>query len=340
MIASEQRLDTACGADPGAVTSVRKFHEPLEQQGIQKGQIAGDRDHPIGPRHFQGRVQSAQGARSGKNVSVYRQSQVFEPSSIATDDEDLLSDPLQSFHLTYDDGAAADDEPALIEATEPAGFSAGQDRRCGRRAFHEQSIMTEARVGRLLAACLHQAILDELPQRLDFYENWLHSEGLRDGSIGLAPMTAVLGFLRTEGAAYDRVMARAGRLAADWSVVSLPAMQRSWIAWLPKPLRARAALRVAAGIVRHVSSASRAAITIRKRNVRVDVKASLFCAVREKHATPLCGFYAALVIETLALLDAPATGRVEACHAVEGGTCVIAIELSESAAATDAARAA
>ena len=81
--------------------------------------------------------------------------------------------------------------------------------------------MTEARVGRLLAACLHQAILDDLPQRIEFYEHWLHSEGLRDGNIGLSPMIAVLGFLRTEGDAYDLVASRAGQLAAEWTVTSL-----------------------------------------------------------------------------------------------------------------------
>jgi hypothetical protein len=30
-----------------------------------------------------------------------------------------------------------------------------------------------------------------LPTRLAFYENWLHAEGLRDGTIGLAPLYAV-----------------------------------------------------------------------------------------------------------------------------------------------------
>ena len=37
--------------------------------------------------------------------------------------------------------------------------------------------MTEAQLGRLLAACLHQAIADVLPQRLEFYEEWLDPRG-------------------------------------------------------------------------------------------------------------------------------------------------------------------
>jgi len=56
--------------------------------------------------------------------------------------------------------------------------------------------MREAGVGRVLVASLHQAIADLLPTRLSFYENWLNAEGLREGTIGLAPLYAVLSFLR------------------------------------------------------------------------------------------------------------------------------------------------
>ena len=62
--------------------------------------------------------------------------------------------------------------------------------------------MTEGGVGRLLVASLHQAIADLLPARLEFYEAWLNPVGLREGRIGLAPLAAVLSFLRQEGDAY------------------------------------------------------------------------------------------------------------------------------------------
>jgi hypothetical protein len=65
-------------------------------------------------------------------------------------------------------------------------------------------------------------IADQLPDRLEFYENWLNPQGLRDGTIGLAPLNAVLSFLRTEGDAYEAVTRRAGRYAADWTVDELP----------------------------------------------------------------------------------------------------------------------
>ena len=68
--------------------------------------------------------------------------------------------------------------------------------------------MSEAGIGRVLVASLHQAIADILPTRLSFYENWLNAEGLREGTIGLAPLYAVLSFLRQEGDAYTLVTTR------------------------------------------------------------------------------------------------------------------------------------
>ena len=51
----------------------------------------------------------------------------------------------------------------------------------------------------MLVASLHQGISDLIPTRLEFYENWLNPTGMRDGRIGLAPLAAVLSFLRQEG---------------------------------------------------------------------------------------------------------------------------------------------
>ena len=52
--------------------------------------------------------------------------------------------------------------------------------------------MSEARIDRLLAAALHQAIADLLPMRLDFYESYLRPRGWREDAVNLAPVTAVL----------------------------------------------------------------------------------------------------------------------------------------------------
>ena len=81
--------------------------------------------------------------------------------------------------------------------------------------------MPEAVIGRVLIASLHQSIADLLPTRLTFYENWLNAEGMREGTIGLAPLYAVLSFLRQEGEAYNRITTRAGEYAAEWTAASM-----------------------------------------------------------------------------------------------------------------------
>jgi predicted hydrocarbon binding protein len=190
--------------------------------------------------------------------------------------------------------------------------------------------MTEARVGRLLPASLHQAISEQIPDRLEFYEEWLHSEGLRDGSIGLAPMIAVLGFLRTEGQNYPVVVSEAGRLAAGWAVASLPAWRRRLIEHLPRGLRRRAALRVASRLIREAFVPTRATVEIRRGHARVQVDGSFFCRVRDRQAEPLCGFYAALVAETLMRFGLLAETHVESCKAVGAATCAVAVDLTAS----------
>jgi hypothetical protein len=192
--------------------------------------------------------------------------------------------------------------------------------------------MIEARVGRLLGASLHQAIADELPQRLDFYEHWLKGQSLRDGSVGLAPLSAVLGFLRTEGEAYGAVMTRAGRLAAEWTVTSMSPFERRVIQSLPRALRTRAAVRVANRLVRDIYSSTRATSRVERGHVTVEIAGSVFCAVREPQRQPLCGFYAAVVVETLNALGVPASGHAERCRAVEGAKCSMTIQLSGVAA--------
>jgi hypothetical protein len=190
-----------------------------------------------------------------------------------------------------------------------------------------RNIMTEAHVGRLLAACLHQAIGDVLPMRLEFYEVWLRSEGMRDGSIGLAPMSAVLGFLRTEPE-YHEVVAHAGRLAARWTIDSMTPMQRRSIGWLPRQLRARAVLRIVAKLVRHICSSSRASTRIKRGHARLEITDSLFCTVREPQKAPMCDFHVAAVVTALEAFGLPAQATVERCLAVDGSACVIGVDLA------------
>jgi hypothetical protein len=187
--------------------------------------------------------------------------------------------------------------------------------------------MTEARIGRLLPACLHQAISDLLPDRLEYYEEWLDPDAMRDGTIGPAPMTAVLSFLRSEHGSYDDVMDRAGVLAAEWTCAALPAVQRALAARLPRMLRARLALTVVRRIVREIVPASRASSRLKRGQARLDVTASAFCAVRSQQPTPLCRFYAAALVEVLRLYGLDANATIAQCRATGGASCVIDVAI-------------
>jgi hypothetical protein len=191
--------------------------------------------------------------------------------------------------------------------------------------------MSEPRIGRVLVASLHQAIADVLPTRLEFYENWLNVNGLREGTIGLAPLSAVLSFLRSEGATYGEITTKAGEYAGEWTVRSLPAMERRLIGVLPGSLRARAALRTARTLVRSTYPGSRAIVRVRRANASIELRGSLFCEVREAAAFPLCGFYAAAITRVLERFSIAADAEVVECRGA--GTrrgCSMSITLGRS----------
>lgn len=200
--------------------------------------------------------------------------------------------------------------------------------------------MSEAQLGRLLPACLHQAINDVIPDRLEYYEEWLSPDGLRDGRIGLAPITAVLGFLRMEGHSYGDVVSRAGTLAASWTVASLPPLHRRFGASLPLSWRARFALRVTRRIVRDVMVSSSASTRLRRATATIKIQSSVFCAVREPQSRPLCDFYTALAVETLRCFDVAAEGRVDSCRAASGEACTVTVTIVGSVRALESAKAA
>jgi len=189
--------------------------------------------------------------------------------------------------------------------------------------------MSEPRIGRVLVASLHQAIADLLPTRLEFYENWLNVSGLREGTIGLAPLSAVLSFLRSEGQAYNLITERAGQYAADWHVSTVSGFQRRLVCALPAPLRARAALRTARALVRATYPGSRAIVRIKRGTASVDLRGSLFCEVREASVLPLCGYYASAIARVFHLFALHADAQVSACRAAGGGKgCRLSVVVS------------
>lgn len=190
--------------------------------------------------------------------------------------------------------------------------------------------MGEAGIGRVLVASLHQGIADILPTRLAFYENWLNAEGLREGTIGLAPLYAVLSFLRQEGDAYTLITTRAGEYTAEWTVDSMPPVERAMINAAPVWLRSRMLLRLARRLVQSSYKGSRAISRLRAGTARVELRASVFCTVREKVPHPLCGFYAAAFTRLLALFAVDASTEVIGCRGTGGPTCVLNVSLASA----------
>jgi bacteriochlorophyll 4-vinyl reductase len=185
--------------------------------------------------------------------------------------------------------------------------------------------MGEAGVGRVLVASLHQGIADILPTRLGFYENWLNAEGLREGTIGLAPLYAVLSFLRQEGDAYQIITTRAGQYAADWTVQSMSPVRRAFVRRAPGWLRSRLLLRMSRQLVRSTYQGSRVVARVRRGTASLDLRVSPFCAVRERVPHPLCGFYAAAFTRRLAHFNVNAEAAVVACRGTGEPACVVEI---------------
>jgi len=176
-------------------------------------------------------------------------------------------------------------------------------------------------------ASLHQGIADLLPTRLEFYENWLNPTGFRNGTIGLAPLLAVLSFLRHEGEAYGLVVDRAGECAADWTVAEWSPLRRWAIRRLPSPLRARAALRLSKRLIQRSYAGSRANVTLRRGTGRVAVRGSIFCGVRAPAPEPLCRYYATAVARLFLLFDLQAQARVTGCVATGDQGCVVTVAI-------------
>lgn len=192
--------------------------------------------------------------------------------------------------------------------------------------------MSEVTIGRVLVASLHQAIGDVLPMRLAFYENWLDAKGLRDGTIGLAPLYAVLSFLRQEGDAYGEVMRRAGEYGAEWTVQSMRPGTYAAMCAAPAWLRVRLSMRLVRQLVRETYHESRAACRVSKGVARVTVQKSVFCGVREQVGHPLCAYYQAASARFLQLLRVRADAEITACKAAGHATCVVELTVTGSMA--------
>lgn len=181
--------------------------------------------------------------------------------------------------------------------------------------------MTDDGVGRLLVVSLHQAIGEVLPQRLDYYEHWLSPMGLKEGRGGLAPLLAVLSFLRQEGEpAYAQVMTLAGQYSAEWHAAEVT-VSRRLRGWLPRRLRARLALRRTRALLRAAFVPHELSLSSRRGVATVAIARSVFCTLRDRWPWPTCAYFAGAIARDLALQGIDAEVRTTACVACGESAC-------------------
>lgn len=186
--------------------------------------------------------------------------------------------------------------------------------------------MTDDGIGRLLVASLHQSIGEVLPTRLDYYEHWLSPMGLREGRSGLAPLGAVLSFLRQEGhGPYSAVMTTAGRLSAEWHYAEGGVGQRL-VSWQPKWLRRRSALARAVRLLKTAYQPLVVKTAVRRGRGTVTVTGSVFCTLRDTWAWPTCAYVAGALTRHLELHGVAADVRIETCRAQGGTTCTLVVD--------------
>ena len=193
--------------------------------------------------------------------------------------------------------------------------------------------MSEARIDRLLAAALHQAIADLLPMRLEFYESYLRPRGWREDAVNLAPVAAVLSFLRREDDdTYDAVMGKAATYAAEWWMLAQPWHVRSAGRMLPVRLRLRQLATLARRLFERSYRGTKVRARVRRRKIELEIRGSIFCSARDQAPHPQCRYYAAFVEVLLAREGMDARGHLVACRAVEGDVCVLRVDVTEAGA--------
>jgi len=186
--------------------------------------------------------------------------------------------------------------------------------------------MSEPKIGRVLAASLHQAINELIPTRLEFYESWLTAGRIREGEMGRARINAVISFLRQEGTAYDAVMERAGRYTASWTLDGQSVVKRALLRRLPRPIRMRVVLRVGARLVRRLHGDVWLQTAVRRGTAVVGIDGSIFCDVRSPAGVPLCRFYGAVLEGCLESFGIPCRAQSFRCRGAGDTVCELVIE--------------
>jgi hypothetical protein len=194
--------------------------------------------------------------------------------------------------------------------------------------------MNEARIDRLLAAALHQAIGDVISSRLEFYESYLRPRGWREDAVNLAPVAAVLSFLRHEpSGTYDAVMTRAAEYAAAWVHEAQPWHERLRQRLSPRRFRVRRVAQLARWQIARGYRGTRVAVGVRRGVLSLEIHGSIFCSTRDQGSAPHCRYYQAFVNQLLQRHGLPpAASRIEACRAAGGEACRMRFDVAAAPA--------
>ena len=92
-------------------------------------------------------------------------------------------------------------------------------------------------------------------------------------------------------------------------------------------------MRLARSLVRSSYGGSRAISRLRSGTASIDVRASIFCTVREPVPHPLCGFYASAFTRLVTLFNLHARAEVVACRGTGKPSCVLRIAMADVAGA-------
>jgi hypothetical protein len=91
-------------------------------------------------------------------------------------------------------------------------------------------------------------------------------------------------------------------------------------------------MRLARSLVRRTYRSSRALITWRRGAGAMDIRGSVFCAVREPAPSPLCAYYAAGIQRLMSLFGIDTQVFTQHCRATGARQCLIAVAIRRSEA--------
>jgi len=121
-VAGNEGFGAARGHNPGPITLEGPGRHGVEQVCRDEWHVSRDREYAVGRRGRDRRGDRAEDANP--IVAADRYPQIGESHFVVGHDENLVGHSPEFGQLAYDDGAPADNEPALVAAVEPARASA------------------------------------------------------------------------------------------------------------------------------------------------------------------------------------------------------------------------